>query len=77
MPDGYVIESIFIGEEFQGVQSVFVTVQNDATKTTKVKQYAQTSKGVFADANYDVTILYNSQPFFADIDGDLKFALLY
>jgi hypothetical protein len=48
-------------------------MQSDALNETRIELYKQTEQYKFVmEPNNTLQIAYNSQPFFADIDGDLK-----
>jgi hypothetical protein len=56
---------------------VFAVVQSDTSKQTMIKDYLQTSMYNFEDTGFDVSISYGTQPYFVDIDGDLRNDIIY
>ena len=54
-------------------QGLYVTMDNPTNQTTEVRYYTQKERFVFEEQpEYKVQVAYNSQPFYADINGDLK-----
>lgn len=78
---GYKITQVQIGRGGEGassssssgaLQSLYVTMSNEELNRTEVHTYKQTERFKFSDVGQSIRIGHKSQPFFADLDGDLK-----
>lgn len=59
-------------DQSNNLQSLYITIQNDID-STKIVLYQQTEEFKFKlSSEFSIPIAHKSQPFFADIDGDLK-----
>ena len=57
-------------DQTNNLQSLYITIQS--ATNTKIVLYQQTEEFKFKPSEFSIPIAHKSQPFFADIDGDLK-----
>jgi hypothetical protein len=57
-------------DQTNNLQSLYITIQS--ASDTKIVLYQQTEEFKFKLSSFSLLIANKSQPFFADIDGDLK-----